>query len=179
MSGIKIIAGQYKGRVLVAPPGHATRPTNVRARQALFDILAHAPWCDLQDAHVLDVFAGTGAYGLEALSRGAKQASFMEQAPAALRALKANIEACSATNTKVLAVDALHPPLGQHHDLVFLDPPYGKALLTPALHALTSMGWIGAGSIIMAETGPNEELETPDLLASRRHGKAEIKIWRV
>lgn len=179
MSGVRIIAGRYKGRTLLAPDGGATRPTNIRARQAVFDILMHAPWCDLQTSHVLDVFAGTGAYGLEALSRGARHVSFIEHAPAALKVLKANIAACTTDNTQVFAVDALTPPPGQRHDLVFLDPPYGQNLLIPAIIALTRQGWIGTGSLIVAETGPDETLATPEPLAYRRHGKAQLKIWRV
>lgn len=179
MSGVRIIAGRYKGRALLSPPGRDTRPTNIRARQAVFDILMHAPWCELQTSHVLDVFAGTGAYGLEALSRGASQVSFIEHAPAALHALRTNITACNVENAQVFAADALAPPPGKWHDLVFLDPPYGQNLLMPALTALTHQGWIGAGSLIVAETGPDETLTTPEPLAYRRHGKAHLKIWRV
>lgn len=179
MTGMRILAGAWKGRKLVAPEGLETRPTNGRARQALFDILAHAPWCDLNGATVLDVFAGTGAYGLEALSRGAGFASFIDQAPAALAALRANIAACKAQNIKVMAADALHPPLGTKQDMVFLDPPYGKGLLPPALAALQRQGWIGAGSLVIAELGPDDDMPLPALLAERTHGKAWLKIWRV
>lgn len=179
MTGPKLIAGRWKGRKLLAPQGHDTRPTNIRARQAVFDILAHAPWCDLQAAKVLDVFAGSGAYGLEALSRGAVSASFIEHAPAALSALKANIAALKPENARLIAADALHPSTGTPHDLVFLDPPYGQALLAPALDALAAKGWFAPGAIIVAELGPNDTLEIPAPLAERTHGKAHLKIWRV
>lgn len=162
------------------PTGGETRPTNIRARQATFDILAHAPWCTLRGAKVLDVFAGTGAYGLEALSRGAAYAWFMEQAPNALAALQANITTCKALNAKLVPTDALSPPKGEKQDLVFLDPPYGRLLLAPAIAALELQGWIGAGSVIVAELGPGDEIETPATpLAERAHGQARLKIWKV
>lgn len=179
MSSPRIIAGVWKGRKLVAPMGQDTRPTNIRARQAVFDILAHAPWCDLRGAKILDVFAGTGAYGLEALSRGAASASFIEKAPQACAAILQNINICAAQNTKLIKADALAPPAGEQQDLVFLDPPYGQGLLQPAVAALQRMGWIGAGSVVVAEFGPQDEMQTPPLLATRTHGKALLKIWQV
>lgn len=179
MTGLHIIAGAWKGRRLTAPEGQDTRPTNARARQALFDILAHAPWCTLRGAKVLDVFAGTGAFGLEALSRGASAACFMEQASSALAALRANIAACKAQNCQIIAGDALHPPQGVQQDLVFLDPPYGRELLSPALVALQQQGWIGEGTIMIAELGPQDDTTLPDLLVERTHGKARLKIWQV
>ena len=180
MTGPRIIAGAWKGRKLAAPMGPETRPTNARARQAVFDILAHAPWCELRGAKVLDVFAGTGAYGLESLSRGAADAVFFEQAPAALQALRANIAACRAEAVcRVVTGDVLAAPQGTPHDLVFLDPPYGKNLVPKAVSALQARGWIAPGSVIVAELGPDDALETPELLAERTHGKARVKIWRV
>lgn len=175
---MKIIAGRWKGRALAAPLGLETRPTNIRARQAVFDILAHAPWCELENAKVLDVFAGTGAYGLEALSRGAAAASFLEMSRPALAILKANIAACKTEATKIVAADALNPPAGSAHDLVFLDPPYGKTLVAPALAALAAKGWIAPGAIIVAELGPGEMLDVAEVLAECAHGKARLKIWR-
>jgi 16S rRNA (guanine966-N2)-methyltransferase len=174
---MKIIAGRWKGRALAAPEGRDTRPTNIRARQAVFDILAHAPWHELDGAKVLDVFAGTGAYGLEALSRGAATASFMEMASSALAVLKSNIAACKAEDARIVAADALNPPSGTPHDLVFLDPPYGQALVKPALKALAAKGWIAPGAIIVAELGPGDALDIPEPLAERNHGKARLKIW--
>ena len=107
---MRIIAGRWRGRVLAAPAGDATRPTADRMRQAIFDMLLHAPWGGrdaVEGAQVLDVFAGTGAMGLEALSRGAAHATFIETAPAALAALRANIRAVKAEAiTRVLPVDA-------------------------------------------------------------------------
>jgi 16S rRNA (guanine966-N2)-methyltransferase len=175
--GPRLIAGLWRGRRLVAPVGEETRPTGLRARQAVFDILAHAPWCELRGARVLDVFAGTGAYGLEALSRGAASAVFFEQSGPALAALRANIAACKA-EARVVAGDVLAAPPGAPHDLVFLDPPYGQGLVPKALARLSAGGWIAEGAIIVAELGPGEVLEVPGLLAERAHGKARVKIWQ-
>nr|WP_294546770.1 RsmD family RNA methyltransferase [uncultured Rhodopila sp.] len=106
---MRIVAGAWRGRTLVAPPGQGTRPTADRVRQALFDMLMHAEWGGreaIEGAAVLDVFAGTGALGLEALSRGAATACFIESDAAALKALRANVAACKAENrTRVLAID--------------------------------------------------------------------------
>ncbi|MGE4480501.1 16S rRNA (guanine(966)-N(2))-methyltransferase RsmD [Acidocella sp.] len=178
MTAPKIIAGRWKGRKLMTPTGRDTRPTNIRARQAVFDILTHAPWCELQGAHVLDVFAGTGAYGLEALSRGAASASFIEQSHEAGATLRANIAALKVENARLHIADALHPPAGGPHDLIFLDPPYGAALIAPALRALSAKGWVAPGAIIVVELGPGETLDLPEVLAERTHGKARLKIWR-
>lgn len=174
----RIIAGAWKGRKLAVPVGLDTRPTNTRARQAVFDILAHAPWCELRGAKVLDVFAGTGAYGLEALSRGAASAVFFEQSQAALTALRANIAACKA-NARIVPGDILSPPPGEPHDLVFLDPPYGQDFIPKTLPVLRARNWLAPGAIIVAEFGPEDEMETPALLVERTHGKASVKIWQV
>src|SRR5271167_1897168 len=150
---MRIVAGVWRGRALRAPPGDTTRPTADRVRQALFDMLLHTPWGGrdaIEGARVLDVFAGTGALGLEALSRGAAFATFIEQDRAALAALRANIATLRAADrTAVLAGDALTvkalaaqalagkpppaaPPTAPGAapcTLVFLDPPYGADLV--------------------------------------------------
>lgn len=147
-------------------------------------MLLHAPWGGrtlIEGARVLDAFAGTGALGLEALSRGAAGATFMETDRAALAALRANIAACAAVDRcTVLVVDALAPPLGERCSLVFLDPPYGKGLVERAVARLTDAGWLGAGTLVVAETGREE---TPALagalLAERAHGAARLSVWRI
>src|SRR5919202_3353208 len=126
---MRIIAGRHRGRRLLAPVGRGTRPTADRVRQALFDMLWHAPWAGrarIEGARVLDAFAGTGALGLEALSRGAAAATFLETDKAALAALRANIAACrEEARCRVLAADAMKPPRAAAPcDLLFLDPPY-------------------------------------------------------
>jgi 16S rRNA (guanine966-N2)-methyltransferase len=179
-----IIGGAFKGRKLIAPEGTATRPTNARARQAMFDILVHAPWAGrdfLNQARVLDVFAGTGACGLEALSRGAPTASFIENAPDALTALRANITACKMTaQTQIFTTDALNPPPGTPHDLIFLDPPYGQNFVPRALAALTAKNWLTPDALIIAELGPEDKCEPgSDILAERQHGQAKLLFWRL
>ena len=180
---MRIVAGTWRGRALVAPAGTATRPTSDRMRQALFDMLLHAGWAGraaVEGAAVLDGFAGTGALGLEALSRGAAQAIFMERDPAALAAVRTNIAACRAdASCRVLPADALSPPSGRGCGLVFLDPPYGKNLVARAVVSLTAAGWIAPGALLVAETGRDETLDLPgDALADRTHGAARISFWR-
>ena len=184
---MRIIAGAWRGRALQAPPGDTTRPTADRVRQALFDMLLHAPWggrAAIEGAHVLDVFAGTGALGLEALSRGAAFATFIEQDRAALTALRTNIATLRAADRcAVLAADALATPAPATSSttpcaLIFLDPPYGGKLVPRALAHLAAGGWIAPGALIVAETARSEPPPHPDLLAERTHGTAGISIWR-
>jgi 16S rRNA (guanine966-N2)-methyltransferase len=180
---VRIIAGEWRGRVLAAPPGEATRPTAERMRQALFDMLMHAPWADrcIQDAEVLDAFAGTGALGLEALSRGAARAHFIETERHALAALRANVVTCKAGDRAVvIAGDALRPKPGLACGLVFLDPPYGRDLVPKALAALGRAGWVAPGALVIAETGREETLDLPgEKLAERAHGAGSVTAWRV
>src|SRR3954469_23808237 len=127
---MRIVAGAWRGWKLVSPPGQTTRPTADRARQALFDMLLHAPWGGrevIENTVVLDAFAGTGALGLEALSRGAARCVFMEADPAALRALRANVASCRAdARCRIVAADVLTVGRGEPATLAFLDPPYGQ-----------------------------------------------------
>jgi 16S rRNA (guanine966-N2)-methyltransferase len=181
LSGPRIIGGAWRGRKLIAPVGLETRPTSARARQAAFDILLHAPWGGrefLERARVLDVFAGTGAYGLEALSRGAAGATFLENHAAALLALRANVAACGAAG-RVVAGDALTPPAGTAHDFVILDPPYGQDFVPRALAALRARGWVTESAMVLAELGPDDKFEPPEVLAERRHGKARLVFFKL
>ena len=176
---MRIIAGKWRGRLLVAPPGQTTRPTAERVRQALFDRLMHAPWGGralLEGARVLDVFAGTGALGLEALSRGAAHATFMEQDRAALTALRTNIAACRAEAT-VVAGDARRPPAGTPCTLVFLDPPYGHDLVHTTLAALDTAGWVAGDAIVIAEAAANDTAFVPAPLASFVNSAARVDVW--
>jgi len=179
---MRIVAGAWRGRSLTAPSGTETRPTADRMRQALFDMLVHAPWGGrelIEGASVLDMFAGTGALGLEALSRGAANAVFVDRSRSALLALRANIEACRAGDRcEVLPVDALAVPVGKRADIVFLDPPYGQDLMARALTRLRTVGRVGAGSLIVAEMGRDETALEVDALAERTHGAARVTIWR-
>ena len=128
---------------------------------------------------VLDVFAGTGALGLEALSRGARHATFVENAPPALAALRANIAACRAGDScTVVAADVLSVRPGPPADLVFLDPPYGQELIVRALAHLRATGRIAPRALIVAESGRDEPPPCAVPLAARLHGAARITIWR-
>jgi 16S rRNA (guanine966-N2)-methyltransferase len=185
---MRIIAGAWRGRALAAPPGDATRPTADRVRQAIFDRLMHAPWAMQADgracmdaARVLDAFAGTGAMGLEALSRGAAEAVFIETDRAALAALRANVVSCGAgEQSRVIAGSALRPPAGAPCSIVFLDPPYGSALAGPAVAALTAAGWIAPGTLLVLEVGRADT--APDVglvVAEFTAGAASVVVARV
>ncbi|MFZ4409892.1 MAG: 16S rRNA (guanine(966)-N(2))-methyltransferase RsmD [Paracraurococcus sp.] len=180
---MRIIAGSHRGRRLVAPAGQATRPTADRVRQALFDILWHAPWAGrerIEGAQVLDAFAGTGALGLEALSRGAAAATFLENDRAALAALRANIAACrEEPRCRVLPADAAKPPRAAAPcGLVFLDPPYREGVMEAALAGLSAAGWIAPGALVCAEYGAPPAAPPPGFapLAERAHGPAYLLI---
>ena len=184
---MRIIAGRHRGRRLAAPAGEATRPTADRVRQALFDMLWHAPWGGrgaVADRRVLDAFAGTGALGLEALSRGAAHATFLETARPALAALRANIAACGAeAASTVLAADATRPPRAPLPcALVFLDPPYAEGLLPKAVAALAEAGWIAPAALLVAESAAAAPPPAPPpgftALAERLHGPARLSVVR-
>ena len=181
---MRIVAGEHKGRTLLAPKCRDTRPTSDRTRGAVFNILSHGlDGFDLRGTSVLDVFAGTGALGLEALSRGAAEATFMERDRDALKCLESNIAALHEENrATVLKSDATRPrtALGPCA-LIFLDPPYGKGLLPKALTALDEQGWITQGTICVAEQGHGEEFGLNDgfeVLDQRRYGAATIHFLR-
>jgi 16S rRNA (guanine966-N2)-methyltransferase len=184
---MRIVSGRWKGKALVAPAGDATRPTSDRARQAVFNILEHAAWSPgLRDAKVLDLFAGTGALGLEALSRGASSCLFLDTDPAARAALMTNIEACSAQGvTRVWKRDAANldpmpPSANGPFDLVFVDPPYGKGLDVATLNGLAK-GWLAPEGVIMLERGRGEgPLVSPyfEPLDTRDYGAAEVVFLR-
>ena len=176
----RIIAGQWRGRALTTPAGTKTRPTSVRLRQAIFDMLAHAPWAGkrlLPGAIVLDLFAGTGAMGLEALSRGGATAEFYESDPAARHALLANINACAAASLARLFPDALRPAPGPPATLVFLDPPYGSGLTPPSLTALGAAGRLSATTLIVAEGARADPSPVATPLAERTHGAARVLFF--
>ncbi|HEY6433418.1 MAG TPA: 16S rRNA (guanine(966)-N(2))-methyltransferase RsmD [Acetobacteraceae bacterium] len=184
---MRIVGGAWRGRRLAAPADGGTRPTSDRARQALFDMLMHAPWAGravIEDAHVLDAFAGTGALGLEALSRGAARATFFEQDRAALRVLRANVAACGAEACcTVREGDALLPPRAAGDagcGVVFLDPPYGLGLVPLAVAALGAKGWMLPEALVVAEMGRAEAAPADgSLLAERVYGAARICVWRM
>ena len=185
---LKIIAGRHRGRSITAPEGLTTRPTSSRAREALFKILMHASWRDdgtspLIDARVLDAFAGSGALGLEALSRGAAHATFLDNDAAAVKLIGENLHKLGETAAaKVVRGDATRPPPSREGcDLVFLDPPYRSGLGGPALSALDAEGWINPGAVATIELASTEDLIPPDgfeAIDERRYGAAKIVILR-
>ncbi|MFC3003325.1 16S rRNA (guanine(966)-N(2))-methyltransferase RsmD [Falsiroseomonas tokyonensis] len=182
---LRLVAGRHRGRRLAAPPGETTRPTSDRVRQALFDMLWHAPWAGreaVEDQRVLDAFAGSGALGLEALSRGAAHASFLESDRVALAVLRQNVAMLKEeARCSVLGGDALRPRQAPAPcALVFLDPPYGRELVPKALAALAEAGWLAPGALVVAELGREEALELPGYAeqATREHGAARLVFLR-
>ncbi len=180
---MRIVGGHFKGRAITAPAGRDTRPTGDRAREALFNILAHVPWSPgIEGRRVLDLFAGSGALGLEAMSRGAAFALFVETDSAARGAIRDNIEALGLFGeTRIHRRDAtdlgVKPAgLGDPFDLVFLDPPYGKGLGEAALARLGQGGWIAPDALIVLEVGADETPSTPhfETLDQREYGAAKI-----
>jgi len=184
---MRIVGGQFRGKTLASLSGLSTRPTSDRARQAVFNILEHAGWRPIilpENAAVLDVFAGTGALGLESLSRGAAEAVFIEQAPEALRTLRQNIDSMKlGPRTQVLRLDALHPPPRPAglapRNLVFIDPPYGKNLGYAALNALAAKNWLAAEAVCVMEMSRKQPEPLPEdftLADTRHYGVAEVRF---
>ena len=179
---MRIVAGRHRGRSLKTPEDLAVRPTADRTREALFNILASGKLSDshrLDGARVLDGFAGTGALGLEALSRGAAQAVFMENYAPAIEICRANIRNLGEDDrAQLITCDVLHPrPAPGPCDLVFLDPPYNQGFAEKAVASLLKAGWIAPGTLVTVEMMKNEPFETPDgftELDSRTYGKAKL-----
>ena len=188
---MRIVGGRHRGRAIRVPPGHDVRPTADRAREALFNVLAHADFggdgtSPIDDARVLDAFAGSGALGLEALSRGAARLTCLELAADACRAIAANAAALGETaRVTVRRADATRPPPAPGDpavapcDLVLLDPPYGSGLAAPALTALADAGWVAPGALVVVESGPRDVFEAPPGFTpvdQRRYGKAMLRF---
>jgi 16S rRNA (guanine966-N2)-methyltransferase len=180
---MRIVAGKHKGRLLAVPSGEETRPTLGRARQSLFDILEHGRFSEtgeslLPGALVLEAFAGSGAFGFEALSRGAAQATLIDSSRAAQAAQRKNSEVLGESkSTNILGGDVLRPPRGEAQNLVFLDPPYRKNLGPPALTALAAAGWIGPDTLCIVEVAAKEDFVAPEgftVLDERRYGPAKF-----
>ena len=179
---VRIVAGRHRGRRLVAPPGLDTRPTSDRAREALLNMLEHGV-PPLRGSRFLDLFAGTGAVGLEALSRGAALALLVERARPALEAIRANIAALGeGERARVLPADATRLEIAPHpFDIAFLDPPYRAGLTRPALDRLVAGGWLAPGARVACEVAADEPLEPPPGLTvedERRHGAARLVLLR-
>ena len=179
---MRIIAGEWRGRKIVAPSGDNTRPTADRTRETLFSML-HSRLGGFEGLAVADFFAGSGALGLEALSRGAASCLFVEQEPAALKAIKANIASLGAEARSdvragsVLALGLPKAPL----DLILLDPPYASGAGEVALDKLSRLGWINEATWISLETALAEEPQIKgfEAVAERKVGKARLTLFRL
>lgn len=175
----RIIAGALRGRRLAVPRGSDIRPTTDRMRERLFSMLQHDRYPPLAGAGVVDLFAGTGALGLEALSRGAAWVTFVDNAPGALSCLRENISALNAGDRcKILRTDARHIGATETAaDIIFMDPPYRQGLIPPTLSRLGAGGWLHDGSLVVAELASDEDMTLPmgwTLLDDRSQGAQRI-----
>jgi 16S rRNA (guanine966-N2)-methyltransferase len=182
---MRIVGGRFRGRALSTPRSQAIRPTADRLREALFNILTHSYGDVAQGARVLDLFAGTGALGLEALSRGATFVLFVDDGAEARALLRGNVDALGAGGaTKVYRRDATR--LGPAHpmapfSLVFLDPPYGKGLAEHALVSAAGGGWLTPEALIVVEEAVESAFAAPggfEQIERREYGDTQLVFLR-
>lgn len=181
---MRIVTGKHRGRRLATPTDRNIRPTSDRIREAIFDILAHRLFAGrFEGAIVLDVFAGTGAMGCEALSRGAARATFLDSESAAIHLVEQNTRQIGeAENVLVLRRDAAKPGKAPvPHDLAFADPPYRSGLAPTALAALAQDRWLAPGALVVIELASDETPELPPgftEIDQRRYGGTTVHFWR-
>jgi 16S rRNA (guanine966-N2)-methyltransferase len=183
---MRIVGGKFRGRSIVSPVTEGTRPTSDRVRESLFNIIAHGGLdFDLNGAKVLDLFAGTGALGLEALSRGASYCMFVDDDADARGVLRENVEALGLTGvTKIFRRDATDlGPAGRYagFSLLFVDPPYDKGLAERALHSAATGGWLVPGALTIIEERKGADVPLPDgftRLDARSWGDTEVIFAR-
>lgn len=182
---MRIVGGRFRGRPLAGPKSDSIRPTSDRLREAVFNVLAHAYGDPVVGARVLDLFAGTGALGLEALSRGASFALFVDEGAEARAILRGNIEHLGLGGaTRIFRRDAtrLGPmPPQPPFDIAFLDPPYDRNLAAPALESLREGGWLAPGALCLIEERAEAALDPPagfSLLERRVYGAAQVVFAR-
>ncbi len=186
---MRIVGGDFRGKKLSLPEDNRIRPTADRTREALFNILGHGGDYRTEKgplplgARILDVFAGTGALGLEALSRGAAHVTFMDNHPDSLRLIKTNVQVLQGQGkADILNRSGIHPGRASRAcDLILMDPPYKKGLESPSLLALAENGWMQPGSIAVIEMASKEVLDPPDgfdLLDNRKYGAARLIILK-
>ena len=182
---MRIVGGRLRGRTLAAPRSQAIRPTADRTRETLFNVLAHAYGDPVSGARVLDLFAGTGALGLEAMSRGARYCLFVDDGLEARALIRANVEALGLGGvTRIFRRDAAN--LGPAHpvepfSLAFLDPPYGKGLAERALASARDGGWLSSDALIVVEEAADSGFTEPagfDEVERRRYDDTELIILR-
>lgn len=178
---MRIIAGRFKGTALATPRSDATRPTSDRLRETIFNILAHGIGLDLDGVRVLDLFAGTGALGFEAISRGARHATFVDEAVEPRGLIRRNMETMGLNGAaKILRRDATKlGPAGtiEPFDLVFADPPYDKGLGELALASAKAGGWLAPGAICVLEERANAVIALLDgfeILDQRSAGDSQV-----
>jgi RNA methyltransferase, RsmD family len=183
---MRVVGGALKGRRLATPKSDAIRPTTDRARESLFNILEHAYPGSIEGARVLDLFSGTGALGIEAISRGAAYCLFVEQDIAARALIRENVEALGLQGcTRIFRRDATHMgPIGtmQPFRLVFADPPYGKGLGEKAVASLLAGGWLEKGALVVVEETASNPFQLPEgltLLDRRIYASSSLSICRV
>lgn len=176
---MRIIAGRWRGRPIEAPPGLATRPTADRVRETLFSMLA-SRLGSFEDLRVADLFAGSGALGFEALSRGAAHVTFVENASAATATLKRNAARLGADQVQVFGGSALALPRAEAFDLIFADPPYAEGSGTAVAEAVGRAGWLAPGGWMSIETGRRDVVDPGDLSveAERVVGRAKLTLLR-
>lgn len=181
---MRVISGRMKGRKLSTLPGSAVRPTADRVKEALFNILARKPL----DANVLDLFAGSGALGIEAISRGARSAVFVDRSPKVICVLRQNLDLCRIGSLATVLQWNIQKNLNCLHnfpypfDLVFMDPPYGQELVAKAIAHLLHSGCLSEGATIVAEHEPGMEIDlsgTPlALFDTRRYGRNQLTFFQ-
>ena len=175
---MRIIAGKWRGRTLEAPLGPGTRPTADRVRETLFSMLA-SRLGSFEDLQVADLFAGSGALGLEALSRGAASVTFVENDPIAVAAIRRNASKLG-VEPRILSGSALALPRSDPFDLIFADPPYGPGSGTAVVRSVTSAAWLSSGGWLSVETSRDDEVEPSELEvdAVRDVGRARLRLLR-
>ncbi len=182
---MRIVGGRLRGRVLKAPASRAIRPTSERLRESIFDILTHRYPDLLEGARIVDLFAGSGALGFEALSRGANFALFVDDGSEARALLRGNVEALALGGvTRIWRADATKlgkAPAGAPFTLAFLDPPYGKGLAGPALAALAAGGWLAEGALGVVVEAAKAEVAAPEGFGvedARVYGDTKVMFLR-
>ena len=175
---MRIIAGKWRGRTIEAPPGLDTRPTADRARETLFSMLASRIGT-FEGLRVADLFAGSGALGLEALSRGAISATFVETDPKASAVIRRNAEKLGGS-AQVLTVSAIALPQAEPFDLIFADPPYSPGSGSTVVASVMQAGWLAPGGWMSVETSRNDSVDAGDLIveATREAGRAQLTLLR-
>lgn len=181
---MRIVGGRLGGRPLKGPGSDRIRPTSDRLREALFNIVGHG-YGGVEGLRVIDLFAGTGALALEALSRGASSAVLVDDGAEARAAIRANVEALGLGGcTRIFRRDARKlgmVPAGDRFDLAFLDPPYGRGLAEPTLDALRDGGWMAPGAVLLVEEGAAARIAVPcgfDVCETRVFGDTQVIFLR-